>query len=98
MNLIKFITAIIVIAFLAVFAAAQDEPIQIDTNLVTLNVVVKDARGNFVKNLKAEQFEIFDNEAKQQISQFSAEESAVSFGIVYDMHPTTDERTKAVLE
>ena len=43
-------------------------------------------------------FEIFDNSKKQEIEYFSAGDAPVSFGIVYDMHPTTEERTTAVLE
>ena len=41
---------------------------------------------------------MFADKSKQQISHFSAEEASVSFGIVYDMHPTTIERTTAVLD
>ncbi|MEO8650336.1 MAG: hypothetical protein ABI539_14320 [Acidobacteriota bacterium] len=47
----------------------QDEPIRIETNLVTRNVAA-----------------------------FSAENSPVSIGIVYDLHPATNEKTIAVLK
>lgn len=78
---------------------AQDEPIRVETDLVTINVAVTDAKGKPVRGLKAEQFGIFDNKAKQQISHFSAgEEAPVIYGIVYDMHPTTLERMTAVLD
>lgn len=77
---------------------AQDEPIRVDTNLVTVNVSVTDKNGKFVPGLKLEQFEILDNKTKQKIEHFSAAEAPVSYGIIYDMHPTTEERTKAVLE
>ena len=77
---------------------AQEEPIRVGTDLVTVNVAVTDSKGDLVKGLKQEQFEIFDNKTKQQISHFSAEEAPVVFGIVYDMHPTTAERMTAVLD
>jgi Ca-activated chloride channel family protein len=98
----KFInTTFLLIIFLtafAVFSAAQDEPIRVATNLVTVNVAVTDKSGNYVGNLKREDFEIWDNKTKQEIDTFSAENVPVSFGIVYDLHPTTDERTKIVLD
>ncbi len=77
---------------------AQDEPIRVETDLVTVNVALTDKQGKPVKGLRQEQFEVFDNKTKQQISHFSAEDASVSYGIVYDMHPTTIERTTAVLE
>ncbi len=77
---------------------AQDKPILVETNLVTVNVALTDKQGKSVKGLRQEQFEVFDNKLKQQISHFSAENASVSFGIVYDMHPTTIERTTAVLD
>lgn len=80
-------------------ASAQDEkPISVETNLVSFSVAVTDAKGDSVENLRSEQFEIFDNGKKQNIEYFSAGDAPVSFGIVYDLHPTTEERTAAVLE
>jgi Ca-activated chloride channel family protein len=77
---------------------AQDEPIRVATNLVTVNVAVTDKNGNYIKGLKREDFEIWDERAKQPIDSFSAEDVPVSFGIVYDLHATTGERTRIVLE
>lgn len=98
----KFIkTSILTVFFISTAARislAQDEPIRIATNLVTVNVAVTDRNGNFVKDLNKEDFEVFDNRTKQPIDTFSAENVPVSFGIVYDLHPTTGERTKVVLD
>lgn len=89
----------LLVAFLAVSTPAQDEkPIRVETDLVMVNVAVTDKQGNFVKNLRREQFEIFDDGEKQQIAHFSDEHAAVSFGIIYDLHPTTNERTVTILE
>ena len=77
---------------------AQDENIRVDTNLVLINVLVEDKDGKFVTGLTTGQFEIFDDKSKRPIEVFSAEKTGVSFGVVYDMHPTTDEGTKAVAE
>ncbi len=92
-----FLTGIFLTAF-PVFSLAQDDTIRVETNLVTVNVAVTDKSGNYVKGLKREDFEIWDNRLKQPIDNFTAEESAVSFGIVYDLHTATDERTKNVLD
>jgi Ca-activated chloride channel homolog len=93
-----FLLAFILLTTASVYTFAQDEPISVETNLVTLNVSVTDKNGNYVKNLKKEDFEIFDGKLKQQIEEFSSEDAPVYFGIVYDLHPTTDERTINVLE
>lgn len=80
-------------------ANAQDEkPVRVETELVNVNVSVTDKQGSPVKGLKKEHFEILDNGALQQIAHFSDEESAVAFGIVFDMRPLPSERTTAVLE
>jgi Ca-activated chloride channel family protein len=81
----------------AVFAQDEDE-ISVEANLVNLSVGVTDGKGKYVEGLQKDQFEIFDNGIRQDITHFSAADAPVSYGIVYDMHPTTDERTTAVLE
>jgi VWFA-related protein len=100
--IMKVIQAIITIVLATILTTAvfsqDDKPIKIETNLVNINVAISDKRGDFVKDLTKENFEIFDNTTKQKIEYFSTSEAPISFGIVYDMHPTTDERTKAVLE
>lgn len=76
---------------------AQDETIRVETNLVTLNVEVSDSRGRAVSGLSKADFRVFDNGVEQVVDVFSARDSAVSYGIVYDLHPTTDEQTAGVL-
>ena len=90
--------AIILSVFIVPTLAQDDEPIRVETNLVNVNVSIVDRKGKHVEGLEKGKFEIFDSGIKQQISHFSAENAPISFGIVYDLHPTTNERTKAVLE
>jgi Ca-activated chloride channel family protein len=92
-----FLLAFILLTTASINTFAQDEPIIVETNLVTLNVAVTDKKGNYVRNLQREDFEVFDGKLKQQIEQFSSEDAPVYFGIVYDMHPTNDDETKNVL-
>lgn len=87
-----------IILFASSFGIFAQDEINVETNLVNLSVAVTDAKGKYVEGLQKEQFEIFDNNIKQEITHFSAADAPVSYGIVYDMHPTTDERTTAVLE
>src|SRR5262245_21137784 len=93
--------AVVLFLFLTYAAglyAQDDDVISVTTNLVTVNVSVKDKSGNVITGLKADQFEVYDNRTKQAIDLFSAEEGSASYGIIYDMHPTTDARTIATLE
>jgi VWFA-related protein len=81
------ITTIIAILLALSFSAfAQTDPISVETDLVVMNVTVTNKNGGFVKGLTKEDFVVTDNGAKQQIDLFSASDSALSIGIVYDMH------------
>jgi VWFA-related protein len=70
---------------------------RVDTNLVLIDVLVVDREGKPVTGLQADQFELFIDKVKQPVDVFSANGDSVSFGFVYDMHPTTDERTRMVI-
>jgi len=55
--------------------STQDSPatFRVRVNLVLVRVVVRDAKGNIVPNLRREDFELFDNRKPQAISSFSAD-------------------------
>jgi Ca-activated chloride channel homolog len=57
----------------------------INTRLVNVTVSVNDKLGRFVAGLSKEDFEIFDDNIKQDISFFSDEDAPISLGIVYDV-------------
>lgn len=97
-KLILFLIAIVATIPISVIAQNQDdEKLVVGTNLVSINVSVTDSRGRYVRGLSKGQFEVLDNKERQQIAHFSSEEAPFSLGIVYDMHPTTLERTAATL-
>jgi VWFA-related protein len=50
----------------------QDSPIRLRSELVEIRAVVTDKQGNPIKNLRKEDFEIFENAKPQEISFFSA--------------------------
>ena len=94
-------TLVALILFLSVFGldiAAQDEQaIKVETNLVSLGISVRDRSGNYVTGLQKEHFRVYDNGKLKEVTLFSETEAPVSFGFVYDLHPTTSERTARVL-
>ena len=77
-------------------AAAQDEPVRVQTDLVTLNISVTRG-GRAVTDLTQADFIVRDNGKMRPIDVFSSENASVSYGIIYDLHPTTDEQTSSVL-
>jgi VWFA-related protein len=49
----------------------QDETVKLETRLVTLDVVVKDKKGRYVTDLKAEDFSVFEEGVAQKVEFFS---------------------------
>lgn len=49
----------------------NDETIKISTTLIQIDVSVTDKKGNFVTDLKPEDFEVYENGKKQDITNFS---------------------------
>lgn len=100
MNFVKslLLTVALMSAFSIYTPAQEDDAIRVETNLVTLNIAVTDRNGNYVKGLQKKDFQILDNNFPKVIDEFSAADAPVVFGIVYDMHPTTGERSANVLE
>jgi Ca-activated chloride channel family protein len=67
------------------------------TELVTLNVIVTDRNGHYVEGLSPDQFEIYDNNVKQEITQFCIDDSPASLGIVYEVNENDTEQLSRVL-
>ena len=91
-----FITAVLVL--LCVMSTIAQEPaISVETNLVTLNVGVTDRNGIFLKGLTKDDFVLTEDGVERKIDVFSANDEALSIGIVYDMH-ALDDQASTVLE
>lgn len=75
----------------------QEEPIVVSSNLVTVNVIVTDKNGKYVKGLNSDQFSIYDENARQKISHFSVGSAPVSIGIVYEVHSASVSQVSACL-
>lgn len=76
----------------------NDQTTRIETNLVLVDVLVVDKAGKTVPGLRREQFEIVSDDVKFPVDIFFSDRAPVSFGVVYDMHPTTSDRTRVVID
>lgn len=57
---------------------------RVDTALVLVNVGVSDERNGIVGGLKRDDFQVFENGARQEVAYFSSEDSPLSVGLVLD--------------
>ena len=89
--------ALVIGLLLASTTAAQEPPIVTRTDFVSVNVIVTDKSGRYVRGLTRDDFELFDEKVKQEIAHFSSDSAPVSLGIVYEIHPGTAERRSALL-
>jgi Ca-activated chloride channel family protein len=64
---------------------AAQKSLKVDVDLVMVNVSVTDADNHSVSDLKAENFQIFEDKVEQQIRYFSSEVAPLSIGIVFDI-------------
>jgi hypothetical protein len=69
-----FVALTITCIIAAGFPAAAQEVIRVETELVNLNVVVMDGEGRRVSGLLKEDFEVFEDDSRQEITHFSADE------------------------
>ena len=67
------------------------------TVFVTFNVIVTDRNGHYVEGLSPDQFEIYDNNVKQEITHFATDNSRTSLGIVYEVNENDTEQLSGVL-
>lgn len=68
------LAALLIIA--PAFAQQDDKPIRLQTDLVTIDATVTDKDGNFIRNLKAEDFVLYEDGEQQKLDFFEANEQA----------------------
>src|SRR5882724_179751 len=71
--------------------SAQEAPVVVHTDLVTLRATVTDAKGNYVLGLEKSAFTIQDNDSPQKITAFSDEDTPVSVAVVFDVSGSMSE-------
>jgi Ca-activated chloride channel homolog len=74
----------------AIAGAPQAEPspdvnLRVNTTLVVIPVTVTDAANRFVLGLAKQNFSIFEDGVRQNISQFAAEDAPLSIGLLVDV-------------
>lgn len=74
-----------------IFAQSKetDEVIKVNTNLVSIPVVVNDRDGRYIPNLRQSDFSVFQDGAKQEISFFAAEEEPLNVVLLLDTSLST---------
>src|SRR5688572_22898112 len=98
MRRLQLITATLAVLIALTSATrAQEERLVTRTDFVSVNVIVTDKSGRYIRGLTREDFDLFDEKVKQQIAHFSSDPAPVSLGIVYEIHPRTSDRRSAML-
>jgi Ca-activated chloride channel homolog len=82
----RTISPILVLVCLLPGQSANEKPFTLTAHseLVLLDVSVKESKGKFLSDLKKENFQIYENGKLQTISHFSNEETPVTVGLVLD--------------
>src|SRR4051812_33625900 len=72
----KFIvTLILAFVTLPAFGRQDDKPIKLQTDLVTIDVTVTSKDGDFIRNLKTEDFVVYEDGEPQKLGLFEASEA-----------------------
>jgi VWFA-related protein len=74
----------------------DDEIIRVETNLVSIPVSVRDRKGHFITDLRPQDFQIFENGARQEIAHFAPIEQAFSVILLMDTSGSTQVRFKDI--
>ena len=67
-----FVLSVFVLLLAAPCLAQSDDVVKVKSNLVNIDVLIKDKKGKYVPDLKAEDFTIYENGVQQKIEFFDA--------------------------
>jgi len=68
---------------------AQQQAIRVQTTLVSVPAIVTDAQGRFVPDLKAADFALYEDDARQSIAVFAATEESLHIALLLDSSRST---------
>jgi len=68
----------------------DDDAVQLHSDLVVVNLIVTDAKGQYARGLTAKDFSIFENDAVQTIDKLLAEETPFAAAILIDTSASMD--------
>jgi Ca-activated chloride channel family protein len=93
MNLKRMALAILFAAAGATaLTAAQGQRIRSGVELVSLNVTATDGQGKYATDLNEEEFEVYEDGAKQKLTFFSKTQQPISLALLLDTSASMDER------
>jgi Ca-activated chloride channel homolog len=72
--------------------AAQGQRIRSGVELVSLNVTAIDGQSKYVTDLNEEEFEVYEDGAKQKLTFFSKTQQPISLALLLDTSASMDER------
>jgi Ca-activated chloride channel homolog len=84
---------VIALAASAALAAQQQPPrIRVGVELVTLNVTVTEGAGKYVTDLQQEDFDVFEDGAKQKLTFFSRSKQPIALALLMDTSASMEEK------
>jgi Ca-activated chloride channel family protein len=84
--------SIVALALSAATALSAQQRIRSGVELVELNVTVTDAGGKYAPGLAEDDFEVYEDGAKQKLTFFSATQQPISLAILLDTSASMEER------
>jgi len=88
----KLPVSIVALALSAATALSAQQRIRSGVELVELNVTVTDAAGKYAPGLAEDDFEVYEDGAKQKLTFFSATQQPISLAILLDTSASMEER------
>jgi Ca-activated chloride channel family protein len=86
--------ALLFAAAAATVLAAQGQRIRSGVELVSLSVTATDSQGKYVTDLNEDDFEVYEDGAKQKLTFFSKTQQPISLALLLDTSASMDERMK----
>jgi Ca-activated chloride channel family protein len=86
-------TLVLIAVFLGSgFVCAAQKPLKVDVDLVMVSVGVTDSDNKPMIDLKADNFQLFEDKIEQKIRYFSSEGAPVSLGIIFDISHSMEKK------
>src|SRR5581483_12509037 len=76
----------------------RSKPLKVDVELVLVPVTVTDPLGRIVIGLDREHFAVYENKERQEIRNFSSEDSPVSLGVLFDISDSMSNKIERARE
>src|SRR5439155_9834337 len=75
--------------------APPTQTLKVDVDLVLVNATVTDSLNRYVSGLGQEHFQIWEDKFEQKIAYFSAEDVAISIGVIFDVSGSMKDKIRS---